>query len=203
MNVDYFNDKEREKQKGFARLRDAAVAPLLPILKRLGIGPNTITLLGVAALLAGLAAAAINPVWYAVGLVFYVVLDGLDGPVARHQGKSSPIGALADITADQIGVPLVLAYLAYRGMIEGWLAATLSGFYLITIYNMVISNMQGFRMAFTLRLKYVFFALAAAYLLGLPYVSVGGRYFLIAASLYYGVMIVVNQAAATLGARAK
>ncbi len=192
MTMDYFNEKERVSQKSFARSRDRFFKPVLKTLSRLGVTANQITLAGVILLIGGVVASLFWPSAYIPSLILYVLLDGLDGPLARHQGSASAIGALNDMTADQIGVPIVLGYLAYNNYALPWISALLSGLYMITIYNMVLCNLNHTRGVFTLRLKYMFFVcggLCSAGLLSVqPFISL----FITASACYYLVMIPVN-----------
>ncbi len=79
---------------------------------------NTLTGLSVGITLAaaGLAAAG-QPVGALVAWLAGRVLDGLDGPVARHQGAASDFGGYLDMVADTIGyaaVPIGVAIGADR-----------------------------------------------------------------------------------------
>ena len=103
------------------------------------------------------------------------------------------MGALNDVTADQIGVPVVMAYLAYSRFIDNWVAALSSGIYIIAIYNMVICNLFKKKIAFTFRLKYVYFAIGAICSLKLVILSKYANLFMIGCCIYYLVMIGINQ----------
>lgn len=88
---------------------------LLPVMLRLGVHPNMVTMTG---LLAGCAAAWAywqwRDPWFAtLGFLFMIiwhVMDGLDGQLARATGKSSDFGRLLDGIADYS--TFVLVYLA-------------------------------------------------------------------------------------------
>jgi phosphatidylglycerophosphate synthase len=92
-------------------LKDGA---LHPIADRTPLHPTTITLAGLAVGLmsagAGFAGA------YGLGLALWLLnrtLDGLDGAVARHQGKQTDLGGYIDLLADFLVyalVPLALAH---------------------------------------------------------------------------------------------
>lgn len=84
-------------------------------LVRLGIGPNTLTVVGLllstaAAILAAQGAYARAGVVYLLGGCF----DGMDGAVARAGGKVSRFGALLDSTFDRYGEGFLLTGLAYH-----------------------------------------------------------------------------------------
>ncbi len=73
-------------------------------LNAIGLTPNTITLLGFAACVAGAALTALGWPLYG-GIVFLVgsILDLFDGALARLTGKASPFGALLDSVFDRLG----------------------------------------------------------------------------------------------------
>ena len=83
------------------RWRARLLRPLLIALTRWGVTPNTLTLIS---LLTGL---LFCPLWFyeqvaAAGLILlHVALDGLDGPLARHQGLASRRGSFTDSMSDQ------------------------------------------------------------------------------------------------------
>jgi phosphatidylglycerophosphate synthase len=86
------------------------LGPLLRLMGGAGITPDHVTL---ASLLAGLAFCPLwlwpgNPLWARpaalAGLVLHVLLDGLDGPLARHLGIAGRRGSFTDTLADQIVV---------------------------------------------------------------------------------------------------
>ena len=82
--------------------------PLLRVLDRCGVTPDAVTIAS------GMCGLAFVPLWLvqqsAAGLtclLLHVLLDGLDGPLARHQETASPRGSFADTFTDQVVVTLV------------------------------------------------------------------------------------------------
>jgi len=56
-------------------------------------------------------------------MVASILLDGVDGALARHLGRSTPFGALWDSFCDHIREILVIAGLAWVGALNGFWAA--------------------------------------------------------------------------------
>jgi phosphatidylglycerophosphate synthase len=118
----------RWKQGG----RDAVRGWLKPVaqgLARTGISPNALTLTGLLLTLAG--AVEISRGRFTAGALWAIagsLLDALDGPVAREQGKESAFGAFLDSTVDRVSDTFlfigVSAYYFYRPVLT---ASTLSG----------------------------------------------------------------------------
>ena len=116
------------------RLRGRSLGPLLAGLHAAGVTCDHVTLLSLAVgtaflplWLAGL------PGWALAALALHVLLDGLDGPLARFAGVASPRGSFTDTTSDQIVVALVTAGL----MATGAVGAVAGGVY-IFLYTAVV-----------------------------------------------------------------
>ncbi len=103
--ADCYSDGERAAMEWGQRIRARALAPLLKLLSRLSISADLVTGLSLLVGLAAIVMLAVGWQWAAVVcLVFHVLLDALDGPLARMQGTASPRGSFADTLADQIVV---------------------------------------------------------------------------------------------------
>jgi phosphatidylglycerophosphate synthase len=89
-------------------LRAICLRPMLVALTGARITPDALTVLS------GLSGIAFMPLWlwganwWAVAaLSAHVLLDGIDGPLARHQATASPRGSFTDTFTDQIVVSVV------------------------------------------------------------------------------------------------
>ena len=78
--------------------------PIARVLSKTGVTPTMLTVLGLAITIAGAALIANGLLWQG-GLTagFGVLLDALDGPLARHKGTSSDRGAFIDTMSDRFG----------------------------------------------------------------------------------------------------
>ena len=108
--ADCYAAGERGAMTWWQDLRAWCLGPLLRLMAAVGIRPDHVTL---ASLLAGLAFCPLwlwpsNPVWARpaalAALVLHVLLDGLDGPLARYLGIAGRRGSFTDTLADQIVV---------------------------------------------------------------------------------------------------
>jgi CDP-diacylglycerol--glycerol-3-phosphate 3-phosphatidyltransferase len=100
------------------RVRDLAT-PIATALGRLGLTPNTLTVIGfVGTCIAAFAAA--NQWWLAAGVLVlaFGIFDLFDGALARATGQASRLGAFLDSTFDRAGEAIV-----YIGIAAGCLAA--------------------------------------------------------------------------------
>lgn len=108
LGSDCYSAGEREWMEYGQQLRGRFLNPLLDVLVRWRVTPDAITVAS------GLCGAAFFPLWLMhqaaaalVCLLLHVLLDGLDGPLARHRGTASPRGSFVDTFTDQVVVTLV------------------------------------------------------------------------------------------------
>jgi len=112
--------------------REKWLAPVLDGLTRAGIRPDHVTLISLAAGLAGAGLWWLHPAAALGCLALHVVLDGLDGPLARRQQSASPRGSFTDTMADQTVVTAVALML-----MAGERLAVLPGGIYIFLYAVV------------------------------------------------------------------
>jgi CDP-diacylglycerol--glycerol-3-phosphate 3-phosphatidyltransferase len=102
-------DKEALKQRCRERVR-----PVVLGLDRAGIGPLTVSVMGLLiCILSGLVVADGYLFWGALVFLLGAALDMLDGDLARLQGKVSRRGAFLDSTFDRLGEAALFAGLAW------------------------------------------------------------------------------------------
>jgi CDP-diacylglycerol--glycerol-3-phosphate 3-phosphatidyltransferase len=88
-----------------ARKRAAPILePIARGLGKIGVSPTMVTVVGLALTVVGAAMIADGYLWQG-GLVagFGVLLDALDGPLARYKGTASDRGAFIDTMSDRFG----------------------------------------------------------------------------------------------------
>lgn len=116
--ADCYSDGERNWMLRTQQLRARLFRPLLEILERVSVTPDHLTLLS---FLCGL---AFCPVYFwsqgtAFGLLFlHVLIDGLDGPLARHLGVDSRRGSFTDTIADQSVIAACTMTLMFAGTVS-------------------------------------------------------------------------------------
>lgn len=102
---DCYSAGERDWMEYGQRLRADMLGPLLVGLTRIRVSPDVITLL------AGILGLLFIPLWLTAHklaaltcLLTHVLLDGLDGPLARYQRVASSRGSFTDTFTDQLVV---------------------------------------------------------------------------------------------------
>lgn len=130
--ADCYSAGEREWMVATQQWRARVLNRWLVLLTRLKVSPDAVTALS---FFAGIAFA---PVWFlspaaALALLaLHVLLDGIDGPLARFQGVASRRGSFTDTMSDQAVVTAVALTL----MIDGVIGALPGGLY-IFLYALV------------------------------------------------------------------
>ncbi len=94
--------------------------PVASFLNRLGLAPNTLTLMGLAGNIVG--AIFLSQGRFMVGGLIVLLMgpiDALDGPMARLRGESSDFGAFVDSVTDRYNELTVLAGLLWYFLVQG------------------------------------------------------------------------------------
>lgn len=100
--ADCYSGGERATMEWTQQVRGRMLAPLLRVLAALRVTPDHLTLVS---LLFGLSFCGLwfwSPATALAALLAHVLLDGLDGPLARHLGVASRRGSFTDTLADQV-----------------------------------------------------------------------------------------------------
>jgi phosphatidylglycerophosphate synthase len=118
------------------------VQPLAPLLARLGVTANHVTVLSL--LLALVAAGLIADGRSLAGLFVWILSrigDGLDGVLAREAAQTSAFGGYLDITLDMAGyTAMVVGFaLAHPALGFAWLAV-LAGYILVITTTLALSD---------------------------------------------------------------
>lgn len=120
-------------------------APLGNLLLRLGVSPNTVTVVGTLGVCAG-AVVCFPQGWLLAGVLVitvFVFSDMLDGYMARTSGQMSSFGAFLDSTLDRIGDAAIFGGIAMYYVGPGdseWRAA-------LAIYCLVMGSVTSYARA--------------------------------------------------------
>jgi phosphatidylglycerophosphate synthase len=151
VKADCYAAGERRAMVWWQDLRAWLLGPLLRLMAAGGVTPDHVTL---ASLASGLAFCPLwlwpgSPAWSKpaalAALLLHVLLDGLDGPLARHLGTASRRGSFTDSLADQIVVTAsTLALLAAPNPgLSGWIAGLYLFLYATVVGFAMIRNAIG------------------------------------------------------------
>ena len=136
--ADCYSGGERAAMEWTQRARGRLLGPLLRLLAALRVTPDHLTL---ASLLVGLLFCVLwfwSPAAALAALLIHVLLDGLDGPLARHLGLASRRGSFTDTVADQT----VISATAITLMADRVIDVAAGGVYL-SAYTAVVAIAMG------------------------------------------------------------
>lgn len=133
-NADCYSGGERRWMEWGQQVRGRLLAPLLRALVALKVTPDHLTAVS---LLVGLCFCGLwfwSPAAALGALLAHVLLDGLDGPLARHLGVASRRGSFTDTLADQT----VIAATTITLMTDHVIDIAAGGVYL-SVYSVVVA----------------------------------------------------------------
>lgn len=157
--LNYFSDKERDKQAKFSDFLMKFWKPLLKILTLSNIKPDHISYFGVSLLIPFSIFFQSRPIISAILLIIYVFNDGIDGALARYQQRDSNSGAFTDIVCDQLGLVVIVFNLIYYDFAVNWVAYIYGILYIIMIAFSVVQNALDVKVQLLVRTKYTVYLL--------------------------------------------
>lgn len=157
--VTCYSDGEGEFMRQSQELRGRLLKPLLVVLARLRVTPNQLTFLSLAT---GLAFCPMF-IWryqvLAFGLLLsHVLLDGLDGPLARFTQRASNQGSFTDTTADQIVVAFSTVTLIHTGHAGIWPGGLYLFFYSMVVIFAMVRNALAIPYSWLVRPRFLVYA---------------------------------------------
>lgn len=159
-----YSDEEVLVLGPWQKIRQRLLGPIAFVLSRLGISAD---MLSYASVLFGLGFCLMAPVQFEVAfwlLVASVVCDGLDGVEARLTKTNTTRGSFTDVCCDVAVVGLVVAGLAWTGLIQPALAVLFVYSYTALALFLMLHRMLRVSSAGILRpSRMVFFAAIALY----------------------------------------
>jgi phosphatidylglycerophosphate synthase len=154
--LNYFGTDERPTVERWVNWRDRVWRPLCVSLTRHNVHSDTVTLISfltLAFFFVPLFALGYYVAAWAV-IVVHLVLDGLDGPLARIGGYSSNRGALADIMNDITGMVVIVVVLVHSRFLNGTVGVLYVSSYLYLTILTIGLNILGASYRVILKSKY-------------------------------------------------
>lgn len=164
--ADCYSAGERDAMLWTQQVRSRWLAPLLATAVRCGIAADHVTL---ASLIVGLSFVPLylwpdQPWWSRLAamlaLLAHVVLDGIDGPLARQAGTASRRGSFTDTVADQIVVTATTLALivAPQPRASGWIAGLYIFLYAMVVAFAMVRNALGVPYTWLIRPRFWVYA---------------------------------------------
>lgn len=156
-HLNYFTAKEQQKQSEFSQKRSSLLSPLVSLMSSLGLTANSVSLLSLLSTAGFVYFAPEHMLLALLFILIHILLDGLDGPLARKQGTAGNAGAFTDICVDQAGLLVVLLTLIHYELAESFSVASYGLLYIIMITFMVILNERSVHLPTIIRSKYLLY----------------------------------------------
>lgn len=140
MKSDSYSAFERKIIGPFRAQFARVTAPLVSVLKKLGVPPNAVS---VSQILGGVVFILLvqeYPRWAFALFILTLFVDGIDGALARASGKASSFGALVDQLCDHTRETLAIAGLAAVGALSPLLGVLYAFTYVAFNLSLYIAN---------------------------------------------------------------
>lgn len=167
-HFNYFAEQEQAGQERFQRIRDRLCGPIVRLLIACRINADIISLLSILQLIpfGYLLLTAEQSSDVAIASLFvwlHVLLDALDGPIARTMGTAGPAGSFTDMCVDHCGMLITACLLTEAGFIDGTAAVAYVSSYTLAVVFTIWLNVIGQPFRLVIRTKYLLYALVSAY----------------------------------------
>jgi phosphatidylglycerophosphate synthase len=91
-------------------------------------------------------------------LLLHVLLDGLDGPLARFRGQASNRGSFTDTMADQVVVTVTTLTIIHAGLANAWAGGLYVFFYVVVVTFAFVRNALAVPYSWLFRPRFPVFA---------------------------------------------
>lgn len=157
-----YSDGEGRFMTWSQEFRGRWLSPMLGGLAHLGMRANHVTLLSLIAGIAFCPALLLGqPVVAFVLLALHILLDGLDGPLARFRQEASSRGSFTDTMADQVVVTFTTLALVQGGWANPWAGGLYVFLYAIVVGFALVRNAMAAPYSWLFRPRFLVFGWAA------------------------------------------
>ena len=171
---DSYSNLERRLLPIVRRSTAAIWTPVVAALARLNVSPHAVSVsqLGWGALF--WLSLSTAPRLALVAFMLALLMDSLDGALARATGRSGAFGALVDQLSDHTRETIVVAALASSGALNVGLAVLYAFVYPAFNFLLLLSNRVGVPVPATLKTLFLFYPTIVAYLaFGVNFLDLG------------------------------
>lgn len=165
---DCYSAGEREAMLRNQEWRGRILGPLLKFLTRCRVTPDHITILSTLAGVAFCPLYFMDPMWALLALLAHVLLDGLDGPLARFQNRASRRGSFTDTMADQTIIFVTTLTLMSAGVVNLIPGCTYLFVYTLVVAFAMIRNALKIPYSWLVRPRFIVYAWIAVEIYWLP-----------------------------------
>lgn len=167
-NKSIYSDFEMGFMKKVHHLKMKIFAPLLKILDKLKVKPNYVSVFSVLTVIASFALAVNywNPLFFIIGMWVHLIIDGIDGTLARFQKSDNINGAIFDVISDHFGIIFFCIFVVIFGFANVYNVSILFLLYSIIIAISLYFLKKNISFVFVLRPRiYLFGAVTYDYII--------------------------------------
>ena len=158
-HLNYFSKKEKGFVQKLSQMRDKIFAPITHVLAKLHIGADILSYSSVLILVGFLLLIKSRPVLAFLFILANIILDAMDGVLARHTKTDSNSGAFTDIVCDHVSMFIVVTALLYYNFVMPLNVLVYIFLYVVLIVFTVVRNKLSISPKFVFRSKYYVFFL--------------------------------------------
>ncbi len=163
--IHQFSAVEKKMQDEFASFRTDYLKPFLMPLIRVGVTANMVSLLSLLVLFGFVYYVQSHPFVATLFIVLHVVLDGIDGPMARLQSKYLKMGTFTDMICDHIGFAVIVSTCIIVGLLKPFFGLSYLLLYILMILFIILRNLADVPPKYAFRTKYFFYIMFLIYAL--------------------------------------
>jgi len=140
-----YSSGELRYMRAWQQRKDTVLLPITKLLNYFGVKPVVVSAAGIVIAGATLwwSFVLVQPGYFLLGLLAHVVIDGIDGSLARNHRLDTPSGALVDTIADYVVSIMALTFVARFTPIPLWLLASVGAVYGLLLAIAYIRNERG------------------------------------------------------------
>ncbi|RJQ33664.1 hypothetical protein C4566_03165 [Candidatus Parcubacteria bacterium] len=137
----YLNDYSQTEQSYYNKVRDWRDGIFLPVARffnRIGVSANQLSFFGLLVLAGFVYYIVDRPYLASIFLLLHLLLDGIDGTVARVNKKDDMSGAVVDTVVDHTGIFIVVLSLGFFGLIDSNIGLVYIYFYTVMVFLVIV-----------------------------------------------------------------
>lgn len=157
-SADCYAAGDRRIMDWWKRLRARRLSAFLRGLGRVGATADRVTMLGLVSGLGFCVLWAVSPEGALICLALHLLLDGIDGPLAREQGTASRRGSFTDTLCDQIVVATTTITLVLHDLLAPAPALAYVFLYTVAVTFSMLRNALGVPYRWLLRPRLAVYA---------------------------------------------
>lgn len=162
--TDSYSGLERRLKARMQPALAGLLGPAVELLRWLRVPPDVLSALQIPLALAFMYLLPRSPRWGLLPWLLALVVDGLDGALARRLGRASAFGALWDQTCDHTREILIVAALAHYGAVGAFWATLYALAYPGLNLALALTNRYGLPLGLAIKTYLVFYPALILYL---------------------------------------